>query len=80
MAALSERLAELPKGVPATPIYAQMEKIETQRQEHTAKLNELEAAGEEYADNVIHLEVYREFLGGLKSITERPLQEQDLTT
>ncbi|RYZ77555.1 MAG: hypothetical protein EOP05_01385 [Proteobacteria bacterium] len=36
--ALAERLSELPKGVPATPIYKQMEKLEQLRQELSISL------------------------------------------
>jgi site-specific DNA recombinase len=39
--ALAERLAELPKTVSATPIYAQLEKLEAMKKQHEEAMNEL---------------------------------------
>jgi hypothetical protein len=39
--ALTERLSELPKGVPATPIYKQMEKLEGLRAEFSSMLEKI---------------------------------------
>ena len=77
LAVLAERLAELPSGVPATPIYAQMEKVEKARAADTAKMRELEAEGNGRAEEVAHIETYREFLNGVKALAECPLKQLD---
>jgi hypothetical protein len=42
MEALAERIAGLPKSIPAEPFYKQMEKIQTRRKEEEARLGQLE--------------------------------------
>ena len=74
--ALSERLAQLPKGVPAGPIYKQMEKIEAARQEEQTRLEALEqnaqndGAGRGLPSTQ---ELYEEFLTSVRQIAQGPM-------
>jgi len=59
--ALSERLAEIPKGVSAGPIYKQMEKLQMANEEHEAGLETLRSAGNIGVDRVIGLDTFEDF-------------------
>lgn len=75
LAVLAERLAELPASVSAQPIYTQMQKVEDTRTKDRARLFELEAIGNANEENIVHLATYKEFLDGLKTLTECPLEK-----
>lgn len=77
--ALSERLAQLPKGVPATPIYKQMEKIEAVRQAEEERLKQVEqhaVAGGAGRALPASPELYGQFLESLKEMAEGSLGPQ----
>jgi site-specific DNA recombinase len=59
--ALTERLSELPKGVPATPIYKQMEKLEGLRSEFAEMLEKMTASGASGAVKVAQWETFDQF-------------------
>ncbi len=59
--ALTERLSELPKGVPAAPIYKQMEKLEGLRAELALMLEKMTDTGASGAVKVAQWETFEQF-------------------
>jgi predicted nucleic acid-binding Zn-ribbon protein len=59
--ALSERLAELPKTLSAAPIYKQMEKLQSYKDEHQQSLEELMAGGQTSLDRIVGLGTFESF-------------------
>src|SRR5207244_17168 len=68
-APVAERLAQLPKEVPAEPINAQMTKLNGQKSQEEATLSELEAKAD-CGERVARLDVYREFADTLRGLTQ----------
>ncbi len=69
--ALAERLAQLPKSVSAAHIFKTMEKLEAQKIEETARINDL--GGENGTiEQPVALSSYREFLCGLNKLAQDP--------
>ena len=74
--ALSEHLAQLPKGVPATPIFKQMEKIETIRAAEEVRLKEVESQAENSGQGrglPASSDLYEQFVASLRQLAEGPL-------
>lgn len=57
---LAERIAELPKGVSATPLFKQMERLEGIKSGHEQNLEELTATGS-FKDRIVGLETFETF-------------------
>ena len=70
--ALAERLAQLPKSVPADAIYRQMEKLEVLRAQEQARLDALMGKGfkENWIEEVARPEVYSAYLAAMKDFIE----------
>jgi site-specific DNA recombinase len=66
---LTERLAQLPKDLPATAIFKQMKKIEELRAEGEKKLQLLELEQGE-PDKPAEAETYQAFLDGIRGLTD----------
>jgi site-specific DNA recombinase len=59
--ALSERIAELPKGVSADPLIRQLAKLQNVYREHEDALVELKMNGKTNFDRIVGLETFNEF-------------------
>lgn len=59
--ALAERLAEIPKGVSAAPIFKQMERLEELKREHEENLGKLEMGGKTSLDRIVGLSTFEDF-------------------
>ena len=69
--ALAERLSQLPSGVPATPIYTQMEKLEKIRVGEQTRLDELKkSAPSEHMENPAQAEAFNRYLRILLDLAE----------
>lgn len=75
---IGERIAELPKGVSAAPLYKQMERLEALKKENEAALLELAMGGISARDRVVGIDTfqdfarhYRQFLRQEASVPER---------
>lgn len=66
---LAERLSQLPANVPAEPIYKQMSRIDVERQENSNTLSKLERDNSHGSEQVVHLQTYRTFLEGVRSMS-----------
>ena len=67
--ALTERLSQLPKNLPATAIFKQMQKIEELRVEEEKKLRLMEME-EGAPDTPVESETYQSFLDGIRAIAK----------
>lgn len=63
---LAERIAELPKGVSAAPLFKQMERLEGLKTEHEAALAELSSSGTSAKDRVVGLDTFQTFASHYK--------------
>lgn len=59
--ALAERVAELPKTVPAEPFYKQMEKLGDLKKEHEAVLMDLRMSGGMELNRIVGLDTFQNF-------------------
>ncbi len=72
MEALAERIASLPKAIPAEPFYKQMEKIQARRKEDEARLGQLEN-DPAYQEVPTSLPAYEAFLTVLRGFADDPI-------
>lgn len=59
--ALSERLAELPKGISADPLFRQLAKLQAIQSEHEAALQTIKNGGMTSLDRIVGVETFEEF-------------------
>ena len=71
---LAERLSELPKFVSATPIYRQMERLETAKQEELKRLSTFKTENPAI-DLPIAFNGYQAFVNSLKTLQSGPQRE-----
>lgn len=58
---VAERIAELPKGISAAPLYKQMQKLESVKNEYEASLALLSESGQGRADRIVQFDALRAF-------------------
>lgn len=75
---LAERLAELPKGVSAAPIYKQMERLENIKADHEQELEELKQTGRSSLDRVVNFEKFEDFVSHYKKFLTEAIPPNDL--
>lgn len=71
IAALTERLAQLPPSVPADPIYKAMERIHTAQKEEEQKLEKVQN-GDGELERPVDYDTYESFLTRLREISNDP--------
>lgn len=77
--ALAERLAEIPKSVSAQPIYKQMEKLETIKNDYEDQLVKLKQSGRSSLDRVVDLEKFEDFASHYRRyLSSATVQEQKM--
>lgn len=77
--ALAERLAEIPKSVSAQPIYKQMEKLETIKNDYEGQLAKLKHSGRSSLDRVVDLNKFEDFASHYRRyLLNATVQEQKM--
>lgn len=71
--ALAERLSELPKSVSATPIYKQMERLESLLKEHQEQLAKIKESSRSSKDRVASLETFEAFASNYKKFVHQEM-------